>query len=462
VDRYSFRLILAKPYPQILYWLQMPFTAPVPREAVDYYDGIAHNGKIRPQFKFHPVGTGAFRLVEWSRNRLIRLDRFERYSATTFPDGGWPPEQDARFKPLAGAKIPFIDEIQYAIIRESIPAWLLFRQGYLDASGIGKDVFNTVLDVARALTPEYQRRGVELHKDPEPDIYFLMFNMLDPVFGKNKKLRQAISAAYDQEFANEVFRNGVDINAQQLIPPGIFGHQPELKNPYKQHDLALARRLMVEAGYPNGRDATTGAQLELRFDISANDAVSRQAAEFEKSQVEQLGIKVVTRENTWERQQDVMINGDYQFAGFGWIADYPDPENFFFLYYSRNIPPKGSNYSRYSNPEFDQMFEEMSTMENTPRREELAHKLTAMLIEDCPSVLTSHSMAFSLTQPWSPRVSLNPLYYGGSKYLKIDTALRERKRREWNQPDYQPLLGACAVLLVGVLYGIWWGRRHHV
>jgi ABC-type transport system substrate-binding protein len=462
IDRYTFRLVLSKAYPQILYWLQMPFTAPVPREAVDYYDGIAHDGVVRPQFKFHPVGTGPFRFVEWSRNHLIRLERWERYNATTFPMDGWPADHDARFRLLAGAKVPFVDEVQYAIVRESIPAWLLFRQGYLDASGIGKDVFNTVLDVARELTPEYRKRGVELIKDPSPDIYYFMFNMTDPIFGKNKKLRQAISTAYDQDFANEVFRNGIDINAQQLLPPGIFGHQPGLRNPFKKHDLARAHQLMVEAGYPNGRDARTGEQLEMRLDVVADDAVSRQAAEFEKSQIEQLGIKVVIRENTWERQQDAMINGDFQFAGFGWVADYPDPENFFFLFYSRNIPPKGGNYTRYSDPEFDRMFEQMSTMDNTPQREELAHKLTAILNEDCPVVLTAHSVSFALTQPWAPRVTRNPLYYAGSKYLKVDTALRGRRQHEWNRPDYQPLYLAGGLVLAGALYGIWWGRRHHV
>lgn len=168
VDRYTVRLTMTRPYPQIKYWLAMAFTAPVPHEAVDYYDGIPHDGTTREQFKFHPVGTGPFQLAEWRRNSLIRLARFKRYNATKFPTEGWPASEDARFKPLAGKPLPFIDEIQMRVIRQAIPQWVLFRQGYLDGSGIGKDVFNTVLDAGRELTPDYKKRGIVLHKDPDP------------------------------------------------------------------------------------------------------------------------------------------------------------------------------------------------------------------------------------------------------------------------------------------------------
>jgi ABC-type transport system substrate-binding protein len=462
VDKYTVRITLAKPYPQILYWLAMPFTAPVPHEAVDYYDGIPHEGKVREQFKFHPVGTGPFRLVEWSRNRLIRLERFDRYTATQFPAEGWPASDDARFKPLAGARIPFLDEIQMRIIRESIPAWLLFKQGYLDASGISKDVFNTVLDAGRDLTPEFKRRGVALHKDPEPATFYLIFNMEDPVFGKNKKLRQAISAAYDEDFSNEVFSNGIELNAQELLPPGVFGFQPGLKNPYKQHDLEFAKKLMIEAGWPGGRDAKTGEQLKITLDVAADDATTRQLAEFQKGQIEQLGIRVAVQENLWERQQEKVINGQFQLVAFGWDADYPDPENFFFLFYSKNAPPAGSNSCRYSNPEFDRIYEKMCTMENTPERLALIHRLTEILNEDCPFVLLSHSVSFALTQPWAQRVSSNPLLAGGAKYVSVDTALRTEKRAEWNRPVRWPLVAALFVFAAGLAYGIRWSIRRNV
>lgn len=461
VDRHTVRLRLSRAYPQILYWLAMPFTAPVPREAVEFYDGKEHGGEVRPQFKFHPVGTGPFRLVEWSRGRLIRFERFQRYNATRFPSEGWNAEEESLFRPLAGAAIPFVDEVQFQIIRETIPGWMLFRQGYLDASGISKDVFNTVLSASQDLTPEYRARGVRLSKDPQPSTYFLIFNMEDPVYGKNKKLRQAISAAYDEEFSNRIFRNGIDINAQQVLPPGVFGHDPKLRNPYKQHDLALAKRLMAEAGYPNGIDPSTGKALELSFDVTADDATSRQMAEFQRGQIEQLGIRVKIIENLWERQQTKVDGGNFQLVAYGWQADYPDPENFLFLFYGGNVPPAGNNSSRYKNPEFDRLFEQMITMDNTRERLELIRRMNGILNEDCAAVWLSHATMFSLTQPWTLRVNRNPLYYGGAKYAKLDLALRERKRREWNRPVYWPLALVGGLALLGVGYGILLGRRRY-
>jgi ABC-type transport system substrate-binding protein len=461
VDRYTIRLTLKKAYPQIQYWLAMPFTAPVPREAVEYYDGVPHNGQPREQFRFHPVGTGPFLLAEWRRNSLIRLARFDRYKATTFPTEGWPAAEDAHFKPLAGKPMPFLDEIQMRIISQSIPAWLLFKQGYLDASGIGKDVFNTVLDPGLELTPEFKKRGVVLHKDPEPSTSYFFFNLDDPVL-KNKKLRQAISSAYDEDLANEIFANGIDLNAQELLPPGVFGAQPGLKNPYKQHDLALAKKLMAEAGYPEGRDAKTGKQLELSLDVTAENAIARQAAEFSQGQIEQLGIKVKIVENLWERQQEKAINGQFQMLEYAWIADYPDPENFFFLFYGKYTPPQGNNDCHYANPAFDKAFEKMSTMDNSPERLELVHKMTGILNEDCPFVLLAHSVSFGLSQPWAPRVSGNPLLYNQAKYAAVDVAQREEKQREWNKPVLWPLVAGIFVIALGVVYGIFWSLKRNV
>lgn len=465
IDDHTVRLNLLKPYPQIQYWLAMPFLAPVPHEAVEYFDGKKHDdeARTRDQFKFHPVGTGAFRFVEWGRSRMIRLARHERYSATRFPASGWKPGDDARFRPLAGAAIPFVDEVQMPIVREIIPAWLLFRQGYLDRSIVSKDVFGTVMTSGQELTGKYRARGVQLQRDVEPGTFYAVFNMDDPVVGKNRKLREAISTAYDEDLGNQIFFNGVDINAQQLLPPGVAGHDADFKNPYKQHDLPLAKKLLGEAGYPDGVDAKTGQSLELTIDMTANDSQTRQMAEFEKGQIEQLGIRVKIQENTWSSLQDKMHRGNFQiYSGSGWFADYPDPENFFFLFYSRNAPPEGNNYGHYANPEFDRLFEQMGTMDNGPARLEIIRRMNGMLVEDCPIVLMSHRVLLSLSQPWSPRVVQNQLAVGSVKYSQIDTALRAEKIREWNRKTWWPMW-VVAVLAAGAAgYAVWWGRKRNV
>jgi oligopeptide transport system substrate-binding protein len=462
VDPYTARLHLTKAYPQIQYWLAMPFTAAVPHEAVEYYDGKVHDGKTRDQFKFHPVGTGPFQLVEWDRSRLIRLVRNSHYQTTYFPISGWAEEDDARFRPDAGKQLPIIDELQLSIIRESIPAWLLFRQGYLDTSGVGKDVFHTVLDVSLELTTEYKKRNIGLHRDVEPTTYYFVFNMEDPILGKNKKLRQALSSEFDEDLENAIFQNGININAQQLLPPGIYGYQPDFKNPYKQHDLVLAKKLIAEAGYPDGIDPNTGKALKINLDVVADDAESRQHAEFEKKQLEQIGVQIEIVENIWAKQQEKIDSGHFQIISFGWNADYPDPENFFFLFATKNIPPLGSNQARYSNPEFDRLFEEMSTMDNSPERLELIHKLNDILTEDCPGIWLMNYVRFALTQPWSPRIASNPMLAGGFKYVKVNSELRNQKQQEWNQPTLWPLFLIGLGLVVLGIFVIQWNREHNV
>jgi len=459
IDDHTFRLNLLTAYPQIQYWLAMAFTAPVPREAVEFYDGKGG----RDLFKFHPVGCGPYRVAEWSRSRLIRLARNERYTATRFPAGGWPKEDEARFRPITGAALPFIDEVQFAVIREAIPAWLLFRQGYLDRSGISKDVFNSVITAGQTLSNDLRARGVTLFRDVEPGTFYAQFNMDDPVLGKNLRLRQALSTAYNEDRANDLFGNGVDVKAEQLLPPGVIGYEAGFKNPYRSEDLAQAKTLLAEAGYANGIDPKTGQPLILTLDVVAGNAESRQRAEFDQSQVEQLGLRCKIEENTWARFQDKQMRGLFQMnTGSGWNADYPDPENFFFLFYSKNIPPQGSNYVRFSNPEFDRLFEQMATMDNGPERLEIIHHMNGILVEQCPVIFGFHPVTFTLNQPWLARVSSNAMLVGGLKYMQLDADLREQKIREWNRAPAWPLwtLAGLGLLILG--YALAWARKQNV
>jgi len=459
IDDHTFRLNLLKAYPQINYWLAMAFTSPVPREAVEFYNG--ENG--RDQFRFHPVGCGPYRVAEWSRSHLIRLARHEHYNATRFPTGGWPKEDEMRFRPLAGAALPFVDEVQFAVIREAIPGWLLFRQGYLDRSGVSKDTFNSVITAGQTLSKGLSDRGVVLFRDVEPGTFYSQFNMADPVLGKNQRLRQALSTVYNEDRANELFGNGVQLKAEQLLPPGVIGYEPDFKNPFRSQNLEQAKKLLAEAGYPNGIDPKTKQQLMLTMDVVADSAEGRQRAEFDQGQMEQLGLRCKVEENTWPRFQDKQINGHFQMnTGSGWNADYPDPENFFFLFYSKNVPPQGSNWLRFSNLEFDRLFEQMATMDNGPERLEIIRRLNALLVEQCPVIFGFHPVTFTLNQPWLQRVSSNAMLVGGLKYMQLDPVLRAQKIREWNRAPMWPLwtLVGLVALLLG--YAINWARKRNV
>ena len=148
-------------------------------------------------------------------------------------------------------------------------------------------------------------------------------------------------------------------------------------------------------------------------------------------------------------------------TGSGWGADYPDPENYFFLFYSKNTPPKGHNTGRYSNPEFDRLFEKMATMENSPERMELIRQLRDILVEDCPVVFNFHRVNFLLNQPWISRTVSNSMVKGGMKYTRLDPTLRLEKQQEWNRTPWWPSALLGTGLLAILIYAGLWARKHN-
>ena len=456
IDPHTFKLHLLKPYPQIFYWMALPFTAPVAREAVEYYDGKAH-----PLFKFHTVGNGPFQLVEHVDGEFYRYVRNKNYRTTVFPKDGWAPERDAVNRPLAGHALPLVDEIQVTVFREILPIWLRTRQGYIDQMKVMKDAANTAITTTQELAPKYRERGMKLARMIEPSTFFLDFNMKDELLGKNKKLRQALSCAYDPQGYVDLAYGGVAPVARQLIPPGLYGFDKDFRNPYGP-DLAKAKRLLAEAGYPNGIDPATGSPLELSMDVTATGGEERQLGEYEQRQLEQLGIHVRLIEDTFARLTQKEEDGNYQISSSGWGADYPDPENFFFLFYSKNIPPEGPNYARYSDPEFDQMFDKMATMDNSPERLALIKTMTDKLQEDCPAIMCFNKGYNVIEQPWCPITQLNYFWNRGFKYFTVDDAMRAEKQREWNPVAKWPIPVAVVAVVALGWYGVQLNRRRNV
>jgi oligopeptide transport system substrate-binding protein len=468
IDAHTFKIHLLKAYPQIQFWMAMLFTAPVAREAVEYYDGQAHPDGLRgemaarPSFKFHPVGDGPFRIAEHVQEQRYRLVRNPNYHTTVFPSGGWPAESDAVDRPLAGHALPLVDELQVTIFRDLLPMWLLTRQGYLDQMGVMHDAFNSLVSANKELTPEYTARGMKLVKVQDISTFYFVFNMQDPVLGPNKKLRQALSCAYDPTKEIEILYGGVAPAAQQLLSPGIYGFQNDFKNPYG-HDLEKAKRLIAEAGYPDGIDPKTGRPLELTLDCVAKSSDDRLIAEDQKRQFEQLGIHMTIIENTFPREQEKLDDGNFQIdSGSGWGADYPDPEDYFFLFTTSNFPPEGKNSCRYSNHEFDRLFQQMAAMDDSTERMSIVKRMNAILAEDCAIIPTFNKAYYALVQPWATRTQNNFFLQVGLKYAYVDPVMREQKRAEWNRPARWPIPVAAALALAGIVYGVRLNRRRNV
>lgn len=441
LDRYTLHIRLKERFPQLKYALEMSYTAAVAREAVEYYD---------KEFVNHPVGTGPFRLKEWRKRWKLVLERNPTYRDEFYPDEGEPGDAEAGLLDAAGSKLPLVDEVHYTIIGEAQPSWIYFKQGYRGGSGISKDHFAEAITLNKELTDEFKRKGVRLTKFPEMVVYYVAFNMTDSVVGTNRELRQAMSFAYDTDWRIEHFDNGRSISAQGPVPPGMFGYDPDFRNPYKQFDLDRARRKLAEAGYPGGI-GPDGHRLKVTYDIGRPGPAARQFALAFANDMEKLGIDVDVVTNTWAEFLRKTHEGRLQVFSVGWILDYPDPENFLQLLYGPNKAP-GPNASAYDNPEFNRLFEQMKAMEDTPQRLQIIRKMVDIVVEDAVWIPSTHSVSYILRHRWVKNSKPHAMTGGYLKYSDVDVELRERLRRQWNRPNYKALLTlAGALALVALL-----------
>jgi ABC-type transport system substrate-binding protein len=407
-DNYTLQIKLAKPYPQLLWVLTMSYAFVVPREAVECYGD---------DFRGHPVGTGPFRLVSWRRRYRTEYERNPAFSGQTYPSSGAPGDREAGLLADAGKPLPILDRIVLYDTYEFYTLWQMFLAGQIAVGGLSKDYFEKAITPQLGLSDDLKRRGIRLYKTPEASTWFIGFNMKDAVVGgANKKLRQAFACAIDAPKMCEVIYNNRYTPANSPVPPGIAGHTDK---PYAySFNLARAKKLIAEAGYPGGRDKK-GNPLRLTMIIpGAGSTEVRQLGDFLVDQLSAIGVELVPQILSFNEYLRREHDGYYQLVYAGWIGDYPDAENFLKLFYSPNKCP-GVNVTNYENPAFDQLYERITVMPDSPERTALYEQMAEMAMEDCPWALLTYPLTYGLYQPWFQNYKRNTFSYASSKYFKV-------------------------------------------
>jgi oligopeptide transport system substrate-binding protein len=458
-------VVLEQPNPQILYWFAMPFTTPMPWEAVAYYDGK----EGRPNFADHAVGTGPFRLALYEKQHRFTLERNKDWygraegrgdaPGTVFPSQIDKEDIEAkRIDPAyAGKRLPFLDQIRYTREKESIPKFNKFLQGYYDDSGIIKESFDAVV-VDGNLSDEMKTRGMRLDKEVEPSVFYVGFNMEDRVVGapageKGRKLRQAMSLTLNVEEYLRLFLNGRGVPAQSPLPPGIFGYSKDYRNPFRQPDLKRARQLLAEAGYKNGIDPATGQPLKLSFDTGSTTAESLLQYQFFVAGWREIGLDVEVKATTYNQFQDKVRRGAYQIFSWGWVADFPDPENFLFLLICENARSKnnGPNTAGFCSEEYDALYRTMKTMPNDPKRAEVISRMVAILERERPWIELFHREDYALRHAWLVNSKPMGISVPTKKYLDVKPEERKRMQAQWNAPVRWPLYLVLALVLAAAV-----------
>lgn len=480
-DPHLLRIRIKGKYPQWSYWMTLAFLAPVPWEADAFYaqPGMAAVGLSLDNW---PVGTGPYMMTEYIQDRRIVMERNPNYRGEPYPCHGMPEDKAAGLLDDCGKKTPFIDKIVSTVEREGVPQKAKFRQGYYDIEvfermDTGIDYLVSMQD-SDEIRKEYTEKGFQLKKYSDVNSYWIGFNMLDPVIGKgdtperqerNRKLRQAIDIAIDWEEYSKVFPKKGGIAAMSLIPPGIFGSREGTLagvNPVThkivngqvvRRSIAEAKELLAEAGYPNGRDAKTGRPLVLNYDYYAPPTPERKPEiDWMVRQFAKLNIQLEVRATDNNQFQDKVRKGKHQIFWTGWLADYPDAENYMTLFYGPNSKSisDGENTSNFQNPEFDKLFVKMQSLDNGPEKQAILDKMTQIQREDAPLSFGFFPYSSAAVQGWVKNSKPAVLIKDRGRYLRLDIPARVAAQKAWNRPIWWPIVVGALLVLGLVVMGV--------
>lgn len=411
-DKYTLIIELTKPCPQMLFFLALSYTSIVCKEVVDYY------GK---EFINHPVGTGPYILSEWRKGLRLVYRKNPDFRKMYYPSEGSEHDKENGLLNDSGKQIPFIDTVIIKIFSESQPQWLNFLKANLDISGIPKDNYNQAITPDKSLTKELVDKGITLSINPSMDITYTFFNMEDKIIGSNIHIRRAMCLAQDINKSIDLLYNNRAIPAHSQIPPGLLGYDKNYINPYQKYDVDLAKKELVKAGYPQGKDLPS-----FEF-LTTDNTTSRQFSEKFINEMSVIGIKISPISVNWPEFLNRIKNKKFQIASMGWGADYPDPENFVQLLYGPNEAP-GTNNANYKNPEYDSLYEKLILTKDIHEKGKILKRMKDIFANDCPWMPGVHRLAYSLRYKWLKNYKYADISGAQAdvKYRRIDVEMRNK------------------------------------
>jgi len=368
--------------------LALPFVSVYPKEAVDHY---------KTDILYHAVGTGPFYIKALKQDEAVILSRNEKYWATD----------------EFGNKLPYLSGIKISFVKEDKTEMLDFQKGNLDMKyRLPFDMIDDILDENKELKGEYKK--FQLQSLPEFTIQFYGFQTKDKLFS-NKNVRLAFNYAIDRKAIADFTAKGEGLPALSgFVPLGMPGYNNNEVKGYT-YDVARAKEYLAKAGFANGKGFPK-VTLEINSGGGRNEKV---AEAVQKMLTENLNIDVEISQVVWAQHINNIETGKVGFWRFGWVADYPDPNNFLNLFYGKNVPKtmeqsSYANPTRYMNANYDQLYEKALGTVNTEERNKLYAQLDQMIIDDAPVVPIYYSVNRRLLQPY-----VRNFYNNGMEYRSL-------------------------------------------
>ena len=352
---------LHRPFAPFLSMLAMAYCGVVPHEAVSHYGA---------EWRRHPVGSGPFRFFHWREGVKLALQRHPHYH-----------QRDEE-----GVRLPYLDALTVGFVKDPNAEYLALVKGELDLiSGTEGGFLNELLDPLGRVREKHAKH-IRVLRAPALATDYLGF-LLDTSLAavrespwRDVRLRKAVSLAIDRERIVTHLLHGIGRPARSILPPGLPGGWDVGNTPL--HDPDRARALLAEAGHPGGEGlpplvlTTTASYLDI--------------CEFIQHELAAFGITVQVDVVPLSTHKQGVAGGDFLFFRKNWIADYPDAENFLLLFATANSAPAGPNYTRFSDPEYDAIYDQALRSTDDGLRLALYEQLDSTLQVRTPAVFLLH------------------------------------------------------------------------
>ncbi|MFD0750452.1 ABC transporter substrate-binding protein [Mucilaginibacter calamicampi] len=371
VNDSTFRITLKQPFAPFLSMLTAQYCSVVPHEVVEFY------GK---DFRSHPVGTGPFRFKYWKEGETLVLLKNEQY---------W--ERDA-----SGKHLPYLDAVQAGFIDDKQTSFLEFLKKKLDfLNDIDGSYRDDILTKTGNITKKYEDK-FQLSTGPFLNtVYLGMLVDTNLAIVKNSplrklKVRQAINCAIDKRNLIKYLRNGLASPGQAgFIPTGMPGFDAQKAHGYN-YNPAKCRRLLAEAGYPNGKNMPV---ITLNSTVAYHNLI-----EYVQGELDRVGIKTNVEVVHGASLREMIAKNGINFFYGNWIADYPDGENYLSVFYSKNKIPFGPNYTGFNNRNLDRLYESSYHIKDDAQRHAVYRQMDNLIMDQAPVVVLYYDKRVNLYQ----------------------------------------------------------------
>ncbi len=346
-----FQIRLSKPYALLPALLTMPYCSILPEEAVLKYGA---------DFGRHPVGTGPFRYVAWQEGQLLVLKKNERYFET-----------DAK-----GNRLPYLEGVNISFLESRAAEFLAFSQGELDFIN---DLDPSFKDEMLTRTGKLRKAWVgkiAMEQHPYLNTEYLGVLMKDSINNvsplQNKWVRKALSYSIDRKKMILFLRNNIGTPALHGFAPDGFPSVIRNDDQGTGYDTAIARRLLLHAGYGPGHPMPPITLVTVPNYAAMGSFLVNELSKAGFN----IQLEVIQKTVLLEK----MSASQVAFFRGSWIADFPDALNFMSVFYSKHPAPP--NYTRYHNAHFDSLYEYALSETEISKRSEACHQMEVLLMED--------------------------------------------------------------------------------